>query len=714
MSRLAGFDLSIEITADAILRLIESTVTNPFDGTPLVAPFELSLVAAHLIVETLTLTADEPGNAFVLGFVFDDSTVFDTQVFGAPLISSATVDSLDGTISFRIPVQNTPAGSAEIVPFLDFASATISVDFSPGSDARLTAAGETPANVEAKAASLVRLGVSGMKPIALDKVIPFTLVAAGDGQLYPTDYTDPVNPYKALCASPTMDLEFVSVRAFAKRDAVTSQDFLVVFGEVIAQNVGNGDPSQKTTTSLSAGDDLCISLSPEIFKRFFFCPAISCALTTAKLDDKKHVQSQCGTDTIDLGSDRKLTRLDFQFQDGSIALDIAGRYEPTCLTGVAQLPATLTFQVAGGAVALSANFGQLQFQASVDDWCWALAGIFGGPVGLAVAGALQAIADSFGSRLDDFVKSFADFGATGGLFKLPQATVNDVVVTPEDLTFGATGTVALPAGKREGLALVGSAVPVSQTAVPQPDGNIQGTLSIPAGCMAGDYPFTEYSQQIVATYQAVPTLLGQPLQFEWRVSAGATTVLLAPGSGTLEIPDVDTLYDLSTIPVTQPVHLDYSLGPDTLTLRNHPGEGTFWIGIDLLVTDPVGRTAEALASTPIKGDEVDIGGGYLERLQYCLRKLMDEIKAAVTPRPIRVPPWVPVNYPAPDVLTKLITAVAAVGGPAAEQFLVFARLAHGTSFYRALFANRFGPQLSAMRRRQSIDSRELSWNRILP
>jgi hypothetical protein len=49
-----------------------------------------------------------------------------------------------------------------------------------------------------------------------------------------------------------------------------------------------------------------------------------------------------------------------------------------------------------------------------------------------------------------------------------------------------------------------------------------------------------------------------------------------------------------------------------------------------------------------------------------------------------VPPWVPVNYPGPDELVGLMRFLAAAGTPETDQALLHTKLAHASSYLRAV------------------------------
>jgi hypothetical protein len=101
-------------------------------------------------------------------------------------------------------------------------------------------------------------------------------------------------------------------------------------------------------------------------------------------------------------------------------------------------------------------------------------------------------------------------------------------------------------------------------------------------------------------------------------------------------------------------------------------------------TDPAGNVATAQKGVGFEGDTVTILGGYQEKLAQCIRELLDRLKRIRTDQLVFIPQWVPVNYPDPGELAGLIRFLAAQSTGEADQFLLQAKLAHGSSYLRAL------------------------------
>ena len=676
MSLLANFDLVFEVTADALLRVSKSSFSTLLGGTSIEPPFEFDAGPAHIIVETLRLdfVANDTVN---LTFGFDDTTID---------VLSRTADALDGEIVVSVPINN----SANDLPKLNLPATSVTITFSPMAQNKITAAGLPLGGllgVDTIGASLIQNFCRNQMAFGLQSVFnnQIALDTSGDGHLYTG----------TICSNPGLSLQVVAAEAHGITDVNTGQQFLAIFCTVLKANSGKGSAALKTTTAIPTGDDLTLSLSPEIFQKFFFCPAIVCA-------DPAHNPANlppplCGNGRISVGGDFFVTALSFTFNNGFVDLNGSVRWEPTCYTGTADLHARVSCVVTNGYVSFKPELDPANWHVSVDGWCYAVSAIVGGPIGVGIVAGVQSSAESFGSQTAAFVSDMVAQAALGGLFKTPSGIIDQVLVSPEALTVAVRSEIPIASQAVRGLSLEGSPMVASKTAVPQPDGTAQGTLVISSGCMTGNYPFTDYTQQIVATYTAKPVLLGRPLKLDWWLSTGTTTVKLPNSNGTVPFDGVVTYFDLSSIPVSQTVHVDYTITDDVIVLKNHLGEGSFSVGIDVIATDPVGRSAEAFASFTFQGDYVEIGGGYMQALVNCLQKWLHEVSLHNRDNFGKLSTWVPVNYPAPDTLRQFFANVASSGSPVAAQVLTFGRIAHGASFNRMLTAGRFSSQFSSFR-----------------
>ena len=107
------------------------------------------------------------------------------------------------------------------------------------------------------------------------------------------------------------------------------------------------------------------------------------------------------------------------------------------------------------------------------------------------------------------------------------------------------------------------------------------------------------------------------------------------------------------------------------------------------VTDPAGNKMEIFAPgeyVQIEGDSIVLGGGYSDYAQMCLHKFGEFIRKYRPHADLTFTPWVPVNYPPPEDLLNYIRSIVISGDPHADEALVQAKMAHGASFYRALFS----------------------------
>jgi hypothetical protein len=272
-----------------------------------------------------------------------------------------------------------------------------------------------------------------------------------------------------------------------------------------------------------------------------------------------------------------------------------------------------------------------------------------------------------------------------------------VDITSEGPTLNGKATVAVPEGAKKGLMIKGSV----QTLTKEKVGT--GTYKVPSGCLKGEYPYTEYQQSQLGTFQVIPTLLSQPLAYEWRIEYykgywgyNSSPQLISSAKltgpyGSAALSGVDTQYPLPLpggAQVTQTVHLNYTNknaapGP-YIELTNTAKEGTWSAALIVKATDPDGNTFETSTDVQFDGDVVEIGGDYQQKVFECHLRSLKEVFIEKIGRP--VPGWVPVDFPAERELSEWILALVSLNTPEADELLLNAKVAHGASFHRALFS----------------------------
>lgn len=212
-------------------------------------------------------------------------------------------------------------------------------------------------------------------------------------------------------------------------------------------------------------------------------------------------------------------------------------------------------------------------------------------------------------------------------------------------------------------------------------------------CPPKEFPYTEYAQPQTANYTAIATLLGTPLVLEWWIipGSGPTSVPLNGDSGNVSFAS-QTLYPMP-LPggsyVDQTVHLGFVKSANTIQLTNTPAEVNYTFGLYVRVTDPAGNTRELFApGQPVhmEGDSVVLEGGYQDYAAMCARKYAEILHKFRPKADLTFTPWIPVNYPSPEELLDYIRSIVTSGDPRADEALAQARMAHGSSFERALFS----------------------------
>jgi len=255
MSLMAGFDFIAELSPTTLAKLIKANVQ--IGGAPANPPFEFTLPfasggakgSAHVIVDDLKLklTGD---NGLGINMHFSGTSVMITSPF------QVSIASLEGTFVVSTTVQLVNSGNPnERVIALDLSTASAMVVFTAASEKKIVQAlSGTPLNLglfQTAADQAIQKLVQGLG----QQMLPFgfSVVSGKDGSLSPLQFEK-------------LEVHNISNQA------------LGLFGVLLLANDGKGNAAQKTTTAITGGHDLSLSLSPQAFHTLVFCPGLVTAL----------------------------------------------------------------------------------------------------------------------------------------------------------------------------------------------------------------------------------------------------------------------------------------------------------------------------------------------------------------------------------------------------------------------------------------------------
>lgn len=666
MSLLAGFDMVTEFSLAALLRLIKSQVT--LAGIIVNAPFEFDLTVAaggldgsvHVIVDDLTLNLNSDDSA-TLTFKFSNSSILGTT-------PALTITALDGSFTVKTPLGLVALGQNLMAPGANLGAATVNVAFSQAAQSKLSAGLGGTAISPAQFTSLAQSALSTL-------VLQQGIVPLGKGFKVVTGSTGALSP-----------LQYERLELHCIVGSPTSQA-LGLFGILLVSHHSHGNAALKTAPALTAAHDVAVSISPDAFHSLVFCPAMASSLGASVSGLPKSCANAGELETQGVS----LTKIADSFTSGHVDIDGEFAKSGFCYDASGTFHGELTFTVSGTTLTPSLALDQPEVDVSIPWYCGPASGFAIGVtalVGAAVVNAIaQGIADDYAegavdSVLGKSVPSQSISGITGVSF-------DQAAATSEGLTLNGLASIPMPPGTAKGLTLTGSVTTSDQSQVSS--GNYTAILPL---CPPKVFPYTEYAQLQTASYQAVPRLLGLPITLDWWILAGdgVTKVSLTGAAGTIPFPS-QTFFALP-LPAGNyvndaMVHLTYAKSGSMLSLTNVPSEGTFTFALYAKATDPVGNVAEILVpgtSVMFEGNIVTIGGGYQDYAAQCMAtfgKLMHRFRPHAD---LTFTPWVPVNYPSPDTLISYIRTIVASGDIRADEALAHAKLAHGSSFYRALFS----------------------------
>jgi hypothetical protein len=676
MSLLAGFDFVAEVTNEVIRRLIKTNLQ--IGGVPANPPFELTLPlgggagSAHLIVTDLVLDLNA-NDTITLSLPFAQGSVMLTS----PL--ALTVCPLDGTITITAPLRLVDAGNAiqQIAVGLD--AATVVIAWSAASNQELAndlaATPVTPAQFSAAATdaftNYVRLAAAPSLPIGF-RVVPGT-----NGSI-----------------SPALQFERLEVHCIPAPDR--QQQALGIFGILLVDHHANGDHTQKGNTAITASTGgVCISIAPDAFHTLIFCPSIARSMKT----DLAHLPATCGPAGGFSAQGVTINSLSDHFTNGHIDINGSVSKSGTCYDAHGTFHGVLTLSMSGTQLVPQIKMDEPDIDVDIPWYCYLAAAVVFGAIGIAIAAVADAVADVVASSIGgSALQSALGTGIPGiGASGLAGASFSSVSISPEGLTMQGKLPVFTPSSQFwPALSLTGSVLVANRQELSS------GLFYTKLWCMpeAKMYPYVEYAQRQSAVYTLSGTLTPQPLVPQFSVQHLGVTTALTGAQGTITLPAMATHYPMPLATggtaLTQAVHIDYTITGMTIQLTNIPEEGNYNFYLDAAALDctgaPVLRTdgqpLETWAHIQFEGNHVEIGGGYAQDVQKCADLLAKRVKE-LSERYAEyqdVPIWVQVNYPPEEVLVTYIRNIIASGLPETDEVLLASKLAHGNSFYRALFS----------------------------
>lgn len=678
-----NYDFVVELAASSLLRLIEQQPNLPFGS--LVAPFETSFTLqpgqggisasrhVHLLISDVTLSFEDEAKVR-LQLDFYDSSVRVTEPTPkiAILLDGSITITADLAVQAQIP-------SSVVAVACDFSQATVTCAFTAAAGDRLTAtlgAGSGSAITGyGTAADIAVVLENGLRLLpALTTPVGFNVVPGKDGSF-----------------TPTMQFERVEVYRI-------TDDVLGLFCMMTASKHLQGSHLVKASTSLSAGHDVCVTIAPDAFRRYIFCPAIA-ALIKRYGGMPSDVPTVCGTGSFKY-KDVRITDVSDQFTTDEIRISVDYDASEPCATIAGTMLGHLKLELVAGELRPSATMSVATQNVETDDLCTGLAILFLGPLGIASEESWKAVVTN---KAHDLVVDAVEQVRQGLVSSIP---VLNLGVPGLPLWFDAAeisvGGIVLQGhlGLRainppyRTLALVGSVV---TTHISEID---SGTFDNFTQCPPGVWPYTEYSQEQLGTYEVRTSLFGEPVTVAWRLEYLGPSPL---GPGILSSAIVPLYEDEAVARVPNVAHhyLDrnadhvvfdeavilYSIKGSEITLTNVAAQGNFMVTLVAAVTDPDGTTLEARTDVIFEGQTFVPGGGYADALRKCVKTNLDSWRAthAIQFARSALPSWLYVDHPTPESLSAFLRALARNPDPAVSNLLPGVILAHGGSFYQMLF-----------------------------
>jgi hypothetical protein len=683
MSLLAGFDVVIELSPAGLLEVLKGKLklgavraNPPFE---LLLPFAVGGVSATMdtIVTGATVAVNADGT---LTLTWKFGVGSGTSITLGPPVET-TIPLLSGSLAVTAPIVLVPAtvppSGGEQAPSLSLAQSTVKLTFDSTSQSKITSAlAGSPITLTSLSSALQT--AAGLYV----KTVPATAIAKG---------------YKVVPGVPGS----LNPLRFASLEAHTIGTKAVGLFGMLFPEKPTGDSTQKTTTALTGAHEVCVSMSPEVFHRLEFCPAL---VAKFNVPNAAALPPPCGGSSgIDVEG-VTMTSIADSFDNGHVNVDGSVEKDGFCYHAEGPFHGEITFTASGTTLTPNLWLAQPDIDVDIPIYCAPVQlvfEIFGYLQQLINGAIIQGIAGGIAeSAIDSITEKGLASQQIGGI---SSAEFDAVTVTPEGLTLNGMLTVFLPFPAQAGFDLTGS-VTTSNAEVLS-----TGThLAVAGFCPPAEFPYTEYAQTQTASFQVVPHLIGLPLKILWSIIPGDGSAAIplnepsVPTEGDLTIPNQTVGYPFpsanGSIVGGVDIHIHTSTSGLGIQLTNVPEEGNYTFTLKATVEDSRGKLFTKQTYVQFVGDAVVIGGGYDQYVTSCegqFAEWMDKHASAAD----FVAPWVPVDRPAPEVLAAYIRAVWNVGSRESLNALAEAKLAHGTSYRQALASGASLPADALLRTR---------------
>lgn len=690
MSNLANFDVVFEISNPALLDILKANWS--ISGTSANPPFEIFHTIneggmkglAHLIIHDmeLDLNADD---TFTLTLKFHNTSISVSKP--VTTILSKLDGKLQVTAKFELSSGKT---TTQKVLSTDLGKAQTTLTFSN--------AAQTLINNALQGQPIPQPFITAMIGQQVDSFIKGLGV-----QSFPQEF-------KVVPGVDGSLDQFEKLEVHCIHNADRKKQSLAFFGIVLAANHNNGSYQLKQSSSVQTGDQVALSISPNAFQKLVFCPAIVKALLPKETDIQKamaKLPTACGSAN---GFDTQgitLTKIGCSFDNGHIDFDGKVKKTGTCYQvngkfhGEIELkygyyfpPKPLAQDLRHGLYTVI-KVDDPDLHVSIPWYCWL--GAFGilAEIGVIIMGALNIAGNKIAQEIGE--KAVAELFGKGefsgiDLSAVPDVEFRNVSIVPEALTLSGTMDIKLPEKLKPSVSLQGSLITKNSQV------KSSGIFKSRNRCPVGDYPYKELSQNQIVTYKVTTQLLGYPLKYEWKISAGrlmgltytqsAEVTIPNQVSGTVTIPKIETHYPLPLpdgIFVTQNVTLDYTIVDDTITLKNAPKDNNYYFWLHVKVTDPLGNIAHTVKQGHFEGDYIKFDGSYEADMYNCLAQLNQKLKEkSFMARQPLYKDWIFPNFPGPDELAPFVNKLIQTDLQERDEMLAHVRLLFGKSFHKAL------------------------------
>lgn len=662
MSLMADYDMIIEFSNSTILKLIKGNLKiNNVNAVP---PFEFLIPISKnvkgngfLIVSDIQINLNENDTITTTLFFIKSSLLIKNPI-------EFSFCPLDGFIEIESPIRLIEGNSSNFKKIgIDLINSDVTIEFSQESINKITSQlTNTTITYEQVKTTIQGEIKEYIKRLSNNGIISFPseyrVINNKDGDLWP--------------------LQFENLEIHCISNTDKNKQSLALFGTLLTKNDRIRDHDKKNISSIDFGNDVAISISPEIFHVLEFCPIIAERLKPNDIEKLpiSELPPSCGSSSGITKDGVKIINFSESFEDGYVNLNGIFNKTGNCFNANGSFKGKIELNMVDNEIVPSVVIDEPIVNVDIFWYCYLVAGILIGPIGILITDIIDSVLVNILKDIANSVKDslFTNIQSTN-IGRIQNASLNNIIITNEGLTINGTVSIIIPKPKSPNVIIDGSLSTVDTELISEG----VYTVSELKKCEAeGDWPYKEYCKWQSGFYNVISTLLSKPLQIQWFIN----DIPITNKNGRIKVPNIATYYR-TPIPsgsmIIKEVNIDYQITQDSIHLYNLPSDGNYTFLLKAEVTDCNNEVFSQIAHAYFEGQTIE--SEFVDKFWDCLIEGGFKLATQLT-RPSEMK----IIGPKPNELIELIRTLTTIGTIESEELLAYTKLVYANIFNQIILS----------------------------